>query len=195
MDKDIEIYICTENGTFISQPFNIWAYRSEYFINAAQEVLNVVVIDFIYRLIKAKKFRKNKIIDVYFNTVDKDTGEIEPLLSYTEYHSKFPDININPCIYGNAPYESLFNLLLDGDKTVHKKCSTKNITCFYEPVYDKIDTGFEYRLDFGDYIRYLGNKTDLIIIGLDILEPSGKDYINQINNFIEGLPSWKSMRQ
>ncbi|WP_407414247.1 hypothetical protein [Methanobrevibacter sp.] len=193
MNTNVEIYICTKNSTFISQPFNIWVYRKEYFTNALEEVLNDVVVDFIYRLIKAKKFRKNEIIDIYFNTVNIDTGEVEPLLSYTEYHSRFPDININPCAYG-AQYKSLFDLLLDHpdkDNIVHRKCMHKNEDVFCEPNFRKPDTVFECRVfpDRDMYLRYFGNNTNMIVIGTGLLDSSCVDYINQINEFIKGLPS------
>ena len=193
MKANVEIYICTKNGTFISQPFNIWAYHEEYFTNALEEVLNDVVIDFVYRLIKASKFHKNEIVDVYFNTVNIDTGEVEPLLSYTEYHSRFPDININPSIYG-AQYKSLFDMLLDHpdeDKVVHKKCMHKNKDAFYEPALNKTDSVFRCRVFSGNdmYLRYFGDTTNMISIGTSILDPSYVDYINQINEFIKGLPS------
>ena len=193
MDANIEIYICTKNGTFISQPFNIWSWRNNYFINAIEEVLNDVVVDFVYRLIKAKKFRKNEIIDIYFNKVNEVTGEIEPLLSYTEYHSHFPDIDINPCFYGDL-YESLFDMLLDHpDKNtvIDKKIMKKNKDAFYDSSYNKTDTEFRCRVfpDRDMYLRYLGNNTHLIVIGTDILDNTCVDYINQINEFIKGLPS------
>lgn len=195
---NIEIYICTKNGTFISQPFNIWAYHKEYFVNALEEVLNDVVVDFVYRLIKASKLRNNKIVDVYFNKVDINTGEVEPLLSYTEYHSSFPDININPYIYGNqldsSTFDkSLFDMLLDHpdeDKRVNKKCMAKNKDAFYEPAVHRTDTEFACRVFPGNgmYLRYFGNSTNMITIGTSILDPSA-DYVNQINEFIKGLPS------
>lgn len=193
MDTNVEIYICTKHGTFISQPFNIWAYHKEYFVNALQEVLNDVVVDFVYRLIKTKKFRKDEIIDVYFNKVNIDTGEVEPLLSYTEYHSRFPDININPCIYG-AQYKSLFDMLLDHpDKNmvVCKKLMRENKDAFYDPSYHRADTEFSCRIypDKDMYLRYFGNNTGLIVIGTDILDTTCVDYVNQINEFIKGLPS------
>lgn len=192
MNTNIEIYICTKHGTFISQPFNIWTWRDNYFMNVIEEVLNDIVVDFVYRLIKTKKFRKDEIIDVYFNEVNIDTGEVEPLLSYTEYHSKFPSININPCFYGNQ-YESLFNILLDNpnkDTIVHKHLMKRNEDAFYDHAHNKTDTIFNCKVspDRDMYLRYFGNNTGLIIIGTDILDTSCVDYINQINEFIKGLP-------
>lgn len=192
MDTNIEIYICTKNGTFISQPFNIWVWRENYFMNALEEILNDIVVDFVYRLIKAKKFRIGEIIDVYFNKVDEVTGEIEPLLSYTEYHKKFPSININPRFYGNE-YESLFDILLDNpdeDTIVHKHLMKENANAFHDPACDKTDTIFNCKVfpDKDMYLRYFGNNTGLVIIGTDMLDNSCVDYINQINEFIKGLP-------
>lgn len=196
MKENVEIYICTKHGTFISQPFNIWTWRDSYFVNALQEVLNDVVVDFVYRLIRASKLRKNEIIDIYFNKVNIDTGEVEPLLSYTEYHSRFPDININPYIYGTEPKsfdKSLFDLLLDHpdeDKIVRRNCMKRNKDAFYDPAINKSDTSFKCKVFPGNdmYLRYIGNDTTMIVIGICLLNPS-VDYVNQINEFIKGLPS------